>query len=97
MTKLQKAFFPWTAACEFASEAEFQTQLKKTHRLYHSLRAVFLAAAAVLLLAGTFLDRYSITVLTVIPLVPVLALTPALSRIETVWNGQNISQPETKE
>lgn len=89
---LYKAFLPWKAGDCFASEAQFQTWLRKRHRSLADLRALMLVLAAGCLLAGYFLDRSLLLRSTIIPLALALLLSMALARIEAVLGGQNIEE-----
>ncbi len=88
-TFLRKAFLPWTAGACFPSEEEYQAWLQRFCRVLTDLRAWMLAAAAVCLLAGYFLDRRPLMLLCIAPLVLVLLLSMALGRTEAVLENRN--------
>ena len=88
---LQKHFLPWTAADRFETHEAFQAWLRKKHRLFTDLRMLLLVPAAFFLIAGYVLDRRSLMILTVAPLLLVLLLSAALDKTEGAMDGQNNS------
>ena len=87
----QKHFLPWTAADRFETDEDFQTWLRKKHKLFTDLRMLFLVPAAIFLIAGYVLDRRPLMILTVAPLLLVLLLSAALEKTEGALDGQNNS------
>ena len=97
MDWIRKTFLPWTAEASFASREDYHRRLTKMHRLWDNLRIICLLLAALALIVGYVLDRYSVMVLTVLPLVLVLLLSLAITKIEAALDGQNKSETATKE
>lgn len=78
----RKLFLPWTAGDAFDCEDAFQSFLKKKHRLYTDLRMIFIVLAAIPLIVGYVMDLRSVMLLTIAPLLLVLALSAGLDQME---------------
>ena len=85
----RKTILPWLAADCFDDPARYCSWLQRLQRLYGNLRMVLIVLAVVPLLIGYIVDRHSIMLLTILPLVLVLLLSVALERISGVLDGQN--------
>lgn len=97
MDAVRKLFLPWTAEACFPDQPTFLTWLQKRNRRWGDLRAIFLLLAGLVLIAGYALDRYFIMVLTTAPLAVVLLLSLAMAQMDRLLDGQNKSEPTTKE
>ena len=85
----RKLFLPWTASQCFDTEEAFLSWLAGCQIRFDRWRMICLFPAMICLLAGYFLDRRPIMLLTVIPLLLVLLLSVALDRIEKAMSGHN--------
>lgn len=94
---VRKYVLPWTSADCFETEAQFQDWLRRRRRSFMDMRSVFLFLAAACLLAGHFLERRPIMLLTILPLVLVLLLTGGIGRMEALLGEQTTSEANKKE
>lgn len=94
---IRKYFLPWTAEDCFDSEQQFQDWLQRRRRVFLDWRSILLFLAAACLLAGYFLDRRPIMLLTIVPLALVLLLTMAVGRTEAVLEEQAASASSEEE
>lgn len=94
---IRKFLLPWTAADCFDSEALFQAWLRQHCKRFADVRAILLVLAAICLMAGYFLNRRPMMLLTILPLALVLLLSMAIGRIETILDGQADSKANEKE
>ena len=78
----RKHFLPWTAREAFECEEAFQNFLKKKQKLFTDLRMIFIVLAAIPLIVGYVMDLRPVMLVTIIPLILVLALSMALDRME---------------
>jgi len=78
----RKHFLPWTAGDAFESEAAFRAFLQKKHKLFTDLRMIFIVIAAIPLIAGYVMDLRPVMLMTIVPLLVVLAATAGLDQIE---------------
>ena len=78
----RKHVLPWTAGDAFESEAAFQAFLKKKYKLFTDLRMIFIVIAAVPLIAGYVMDLRPLMLVTIVPLLIVLAASAGMDQIE---------------
>ena len=78
----RKHFLPWTAGEAFENEEAYQNFLKRKHKLFTDLRMIAIVIAAVPLIIGYVLNLRPIMLVTIVPLILVLALSMALDRVE---------------
>ena len=78
----RKLFLPWTAAAAFDQENAFLTFLQNKHRQFTNGRIIAIVIAAIPLILGYVLDLRPVMLLTIAPLLVVLALSVGLDRIE---------------
>jgi len=88
----RKHFLPWTAGDTFDSEEAFQAFLKKKQKLCTDLRIIFVLIAAAPLIVGYIMDLRPLMLVTIAPLLVVLAATAGLDQIE-----KRLPQPEEPE
>ena len=69
----RKHFLPWAAGDCFDTEEAFRSWLQKKHRLFTNLRMIFIVIAALPLIAGYVLDLRPVMLITIAPLLIVLA------------------------
>ncbi len=81
---VRKLFLPWTAGDCFDSDDAFDAFLRRRHRQFTNARMVFVILAAVLLIAGYFIDRRPVMLAAIAPLLAVLGASMALDRIEAI-------------
>lgn len=82
MLFFRKHILPWTARAAFESDAAFQSFLKRKYKLFTDLRMVFIVIAAVPLILGYVMDVRPLMLVTIIPLLIVLAASVAMDQIE---------------
>ena len=78
----RKHILPWTARGCFESEDQFTAWLRKKHKLFTDLRIVFILIAAVPLLVGYVTDLRPVMLVTIAPLLVVVAASAGLDQIE---------------
>ena len=78
----RKHFLPWTVGEAFEQEETFQNFLKKKYRLFTDLRMIAIVIAAIPLVVGYVMDLRPVMLVTIVPLLLVLALSMALDRME---------------
>lgn len=78
----RKHVLPWTAGDAFESEVAFQAFLKKKYKLFTDLRMIFIVIAAVPLIAGYVMDLRPLMLVTIVPLLIVLAASAGMDQIE---------------
>ena len=88
----RKHILPWTSRDCFESEAEFTAWLQKKHKLFSDLRIIFILIAAVPLIVGYIMDLRPLMLVTIAPLLIVLAASAGLDQIEKLF-----PEPEPEE
>ena len=78
----RKLFLPWTAEDCFETEEAFHRWLTAKHKRFTDLRMIFIVLAAIPLIAGYVLDLRPVMLVTIVPLLVVLAASAALDQIE---------------